>query len=202
MNILLTLVRSRLFVWAMLSLPFIYTVIAYSRGELFYGEVIHSSGETSARLLILALLTTPLTLMFPGRAFPRWLAKNRRYLGVASFAYATLHTLVYLQKVDVWADRLDDAGLAEYWTAWLALFIFIVLAATSNDRSVRWLKRGWKKLHRFIYAAAVLLFVHWVLAAFNRGPAFAHLALLALFESYRIWKLRRIATDRIQASVS
>lgn len=202
MNYLLPLVRTRFFVWAMLGLPFVYTVVQYSRGQVFYGEVIHASGEMSARLLILALLATPLALMFPGRAFPRWLAKNRRYVGVACFAYATLHTLVYLQKVSAWADRLDDAGLPEYWTGWLALFIFLFLAATSNDRSVRWLKRRWKRLHRLIYAGAVLLFVHWVLVAFNRGPAFAHLALLALFEGYRIWKLKRIASGGIRANVS
>ncbi len=181
--------------WAILSFPFLLTIIDYSRGQLFYGEVIHASGEMSARLLIVALLATPLLLMFPGKAFPRWLTANRRYFGIASFAYAMLHTLVYVNKIRSWPDILEDSKLPEFWTGWLALFVFLILASTSNDRSVRRLKRSWKKLHRFIYVAAVFMFVHWVLVAFNRGPAIAHLALLGAFESYRIWKLRRIAAN-------
>ncbi|MCZ6855007.1 MAG: ferric reductase-like transmembrane domain-containing protein [Gammaproteobacteria bacterium] len=193
MNVVLQFVRSRYFFWAVLGFPFIATVTGYRQGRLFYGEVVQASGEMSARLLILALLATPLLLMFPDKAFPRWLKKNRRYLGVASFAYAALHTLVYLEKTGWWLDILDDAKLPDYWTGWVALFIFLILAATSNDRSVRWLKHRWKKLHRFIYAAAILLFVHWVLVAFNRGPAIAHLSLLGAIEGYRIWKLKHIA---------
>ena len=117
--------------------------------------------------------------------------KNRRYFGVASCAYAALHTLVYLNKLRSWPELVDAAKSTEMWTGWIALFILLLLAATSNNRSVRWLKGSWKKLHRWVYAAAVLLFVHWVLVAFNRGPAIAHLALLAALEGYRIWKVVR-----------
>ena len=176
-------------------------VAEYNLGQLFYGEVIHASGEMSVRLLIVALLATPLLLMFPGKSFPRWLMTNRRYFGVASFSYAALHTLVYLEKVDSWPDVVADAKLPDFWTGWVALLILLVFATISNDRSVRWLKRGWKKLHRFVYLAVVLLFVHWVLVAFNRGPATAHLALLGAFEGYRIWKLRRISTTGADVDV-
>jgi len=202
MNFLMRLAKTRYFFWAVLSLPFVSTVIDYSRGQLILGEAIHASGEMSARLLILALLTTPLLLMFPGKAFPRWLIKNRRYLGVASFAYAALHTAVYLEKVRWWPDIIDDAKMPAFWTGWVALIIFLLLVSTSNDRSVRWLKSAWKKLHRIVYAAAVLLFVHWVLVTSNLGVAIAHLALLVAFEGYRIWKLQRIAAAGAEAESS
>lgn len=175
----------------MLGLPFVFTVLGFTQGQLFYGEVLHLSGEMAARLLIVALLATPLMLMFPGRSFPRWMMRNRRYFGVASFAYAALHTLVYLNKLRSWSAVVDAAKLAEIWTGWIALLIFLLLAATSNNYSVRWLKSGWKKLHRWVYVAAALLFVHWLLIAFNPGPAVAHLALLGALEAYRIWKLGR-----------
>lgn len=183
--------QSRYFLWTLLGLPFVFIVAAYSAGDMFYGEVLHSTGEISARLMIIAMAATPLLLMFSGRAFPRWLMKNRRYFGVASFAYAALHTIVYLQRLQLLPDILADAAIPEYWSGWVALLIFLVLAATSNDRSRRSLKRAWKKLHRFIYLGAALMFVHWVLIAFNRGPAIAHLAFLAALEAYRLWKLRR-----------
>jgi sulfoxide reductase heme-binding subunit YedZ len=185
--------QSRYFLWTLLGAPFAYIVVAYSYGELYYGEVLHSTGEISARLMMFAMAATPLLLMFTGRAFPRWLMKNRRYFGVACFAYAALHTVVYMERIRVLPDILADAALPEYWTGWLAFLIFLLLAASSNDRSVRWLKRRWKSLHRFVYAAAILMFMHWVLVAFNRGPAIAHLALLGALEGYRIWKLQQIS---------
>jgi sulfoxide reductase heme-binding subunit YedZ len=182
---------SRYLLWGLLGSPFVFIVTAYVYGEMFYGEVLHSTGEISARLMMIAMAATPLLLMFGGRAFPRWLMKNRRYFGVASFAYAALHTIVYLVKTHSVPDILSDATLPEYWTGWVALAIFFVLAASSNNRSVRWLKSAWKRLHRFVYFAAILMFIHWVLVAFNRGPAIAHLALLAALEGYRVWKSRR-----------
>ena len=90
---------SRYFLWGLLGSPFVFIVAAYAYGEMFYGEVLHSTGEISARLMMTAMAATPLLLMFGGRALPRWLMKNRRYFGVASFAYATLHTVVYLEKI-------------------------------------------------------------------------------------------------------
>ena len=50
------------------------------------------TGIWALRFLLLALLVTPLR-----RALGwSWLVKQRRTLGVASFAYATVHLLVYL----------------------------------------------------------------------------------------------------------
>jgi len=188
MSALLDIFHHRYFLWSVLGLPFVYLAYAYQQEQLFYGEVIHSTGELSVRAFMLALIATPLVMMFPGKAFPRWLKKSRRYFGISSFAYAALHTVVYLGKVDLWPDIVKEALMAEYWTGWIALAIFFVLAVTSNDSSVRLLKRAWKKLHRIAYLAGVLLFTHWVLVAFDRGPAIAHLLVLAGFEGYRIWR--------------
>ena len=182
----------RLLLWTALSLPLVGIALGYASGRLFYGEVVHLSGEWSIRLMMAAMLATPLTLMFPGHKVARWLLRNRRYLGVASFAYALLHTVVYLQRTALWADITADAVLPEYLTGWIALLIFAALAATSNDASMRWLRQRWKTLHRLVYVAAVTGFVHWVLVAFNPLPAAAHLSVLLVFEGYRWWKIRQV----------
>ena len=187
-----SLLYSRFALWLVLAVPLVVIAVRYQTGGLFYGEVIHSSGELSVRLLMVAMAATPLALMFPGRAFPRWLMRNRRYFGVASFAYGALHTVVYLQKTALWQDILADAVATEYLTGWIAMIVFAVLAATSNDQSVRWLKRKWKAIHRLVYVAAVLTFVHWILVAFDPIPAALHLSLIGGLEVYRVWKLRRI----------
>lgn len=188
----MTALRSRYFLFLLLAAPFVVMSVRYGIGSLFYGEVIHASGEFSIRLMMLAMAATPLMLLYPGKSVPRWLLKNRRYLGVASFAYAALHTVVYLDKTGFLVDVLADAALLEYATGWLATLLMALLAITSNDASVRWLKRRWKSLHRGVYFAAVAAFLHWVLVAFNPLPAFLHIAILAGLETYRVWKLGRI----------
>ena len=71
---------------------------------------------------------------------------------------------------------------------WVAFAVFVPLAVTSNDRSIRWLRLGWKRIHRWIYAAAVLTFAHWLLVAFDIVPGLIHLAVLGALESFRMWK--------------
>ena len=61
------LVDSHYLLWLLLAFPGAVALIGYLNGKLFYGEVMHLTGELSARLLIVALAVTPLRLMFPGR---------------------------------------------------------------------------------------------------------------------------------------
>lgn len=164
--------------------------VAYARGQMFYGEVLHISGELSARLLILALAVTPLRMIFARARWPIWLQERRRWIGVASFAYAMLHTVIYLQRKADWSAILADGLLFEMWTGWLALGIFLLLALSSNNFSVRLLKRTWKKLHRWVYVAAGLVFVHWVFTAFDIVPALVHLLIVVGLESYRLARYR------------
>ena len=183
----------RYLLWLALAAPFCWILARYATGGLFYGEVVHLTGELSVRLMMVALAATPLLLMFPGRALPRWLMRNRRYFGVASFAYAALHTVVYMERSGALADVLEEAATAEYLTGWVALLLFLALAATSNDWSMRRLRESWKSLHRWVYAAAALSFAHWVLVAFDPLPAYTHLALLTALEAFRVWRRRRVA---------
>jgi sulfoxide reductase heme-binding subunit YedZ len=81
--------------------------------------------------------------------------------------------------------------LAEFTTpymlaGWAALALFVPLALTSNDVSVRMMKRGWKRLHRLVYPAAILTFLHWVWSAFDPTTAWIHVGILATIEIVRI----------------
>lgn len=190
------LVNSPYFLWLLLALPGAVTILRYATGATFYGEVVHATGDLSAQLLIATMAVTPLKLMFPGRGWVRWLLRRRRYLGVAAFGYAVLHTVVYLIRIGVFGDILADAAEPGLLTGWLALAIFIPLAVTSNDASVRRLRRLWKRLHRWVYAAAILTFAHWVLTAFDPVPGLVHLSVLAVLEAYRLWKTARLRSHR------
>ena len=84
------------------------------------------------------------------------------------------------------APVLEEAGNADMFTGWLAFALFAPLAITSNDASMRALKRGWKRLHRLVYPAAILVFAHWALAAFDPTTAWIHTGILAAIEIVRI----------------
>jgi sulfoxide reductase heme-binding subunit YedZ len=156
-----------------------------------YGHAIGDSGDWAAWLLLLTLAITPLRLLFKGRKWPAWLVRRRRDFGVASFAYAAGHTVIYLADKVSLDIILSDLGLPEFLTGWLALALFVPLAVTSNNVSVRALGRSWKRLHRLVYPAAILTFLHWALTAYDPTTAYIHIGILAVIEIVRIALQRR-----------
>ena len=177
--------------WALLAFPAAGMIgeIAESPSPRVIHELLHPTGEFAARFMIIALMATPLAIVFKGWRGPRWLIRNRRYFGVAAFGYALAHTVLYLMDAETLARILDEAMRLDIWTGWLAFFIFIPLAATSMDYCVRIMGPRWKALQRWVYGAAILTLVHW--AALHDwgglGPALVHFLPLGLLQAYRIW---------------
>src|SRR5688572_27074138 len=182
---LVRLLNASWFVWLVLALPGAVLTYGYARGGTFYGEYLHATGELGVRLLMLAMAVTPLKVMLPSAAWVQWLARRRRYIGVAAFGYSMLHAVAYLER-QPFDTIVEDAGELALTTGWIALLVMLVLAATSNDTAVRSLRSRWKWLHRTVYAAAVLTFGHWVLTAFDPTAAYVHLGILAALEVLRL----------------
>jgi sulfoxide reductase heme-binding subunit YedZ len=134
-------------------------------------------------------MATPLAMLLKGWRGPIWLKKNRRYLGVAAFGYALLHTIFYiLDKASV-DTMINELPRLYIWTGWIAFLIFVPLAITSTDYFVRRMGRHWKTLQRTTYAAAVLTLIHWAALHNWSGtlPALVHFGPLIALESYRVW---------------
>ncbi len=108
-------------------------------------------------------------------------------IGVAAFAYAVFHTVLYIIDMGSLRAILGEALALGIWTGWLAFFIFVPLAATSNDWSVQRMGPAWKTLQRWVYLAALGTLLHWIFVHNNIGPAFVHFLPLAGLEAYRIW---------------
>ena len=190
---MIALLKSRPFLWLILALPgawigwrWLMTPEAYG-----YGHAIADTGLWAAWLLMVTLAVTPFRLLFRKSAFAIWLMRRRRDLGLASFAYASAHTGVYLWKKASLDIVLSELGQDFIVAGWLALALFVPLAVTSNDVSVRMLKRTWKTLHRLVYPAAILTFLHWVWSAFDPTTAWIHVGILAAIEGLRIYLQRR-----------
>jgi sulfoxide reductase heme-binding subunit YedZ len=174
------------FIWLLLAVPGVVLTYRYARGLTFYGEYLHATGELGVWLLMLAMAVTPLKLLFPGAGWVRWLAQRRRYIGVAAFGYSLLHAVAYIARRPSLTAILDDAAELALLSGWIALLVMLLLAATSNDLAVRRLRSGWKWLHRAVYVAAVLTFLHWILSAFDPASAYAHAGILAALEMIRL----------------
>lgn len=177
--------------WGFLSLPAIGFIVAVTGADdpKVFEEFMHPTGEFSARFMIIAMLASPLMLVFKGWRGPQWLKKNRRYFGVAAFGYAAMHTVFYLIDAGSASHVIADLPRLYIWTGWVAFVIFIPLAVTSMNYFVRLMGPRWKQLQRWTYVAAVLTLVHW--AALHEwggvGPALVHFLPLALLETYRAW---------------
>jgi sulfoxide reductase heme-binding subunit YedZ len=110
---------------------------------------------------IATLLPTNLRIVFPKSkqaTMPKWLLKNRRLIGVLSFCLALGHGYLLVIKRDF--DFFDPSTFWVYIQGVSTFIIFTLLAVTSNDWSMRRLKKNWKRLHSLTYLAMFLLTWH------------------------------------------
>lgn len=177
---------AKIFVWALLAVPLVLICVRFADETITYGQVLHQTGLWSAGLLLAALAVSPIRQVVGSKRWFSWILRYRRTLGVACFAYAALHTAVYLERK--WGtDLILKEGLeASLATGWIAFAVFAALAITSNDAAVRAMGRAWKKLHRWVYAATALLLAHWWLAVFDRTMAYVFLAILLALQLPRL----------------
>ncbi len=196
---------------ALNSIPLLYLAMFWTGWTLivdlahqswYYPQMMHESGNLSIWYLILTLLITPILAIINrlrrGVEIGRWLMRRRKHFGIACFVYAAVHTLHYIRYIGdfslIWLEALDP----EYLVGWLGLILFLVLAATSNRMSVRKLGRNWKPLHRFVYLATALTWLHWYLFEFFTAEVIFWAALLLIGRLLPTGLRRLIEVVRLQ----
>lgn len=151
-------------------------------------EVItHSTGDWTLILVLTTLAITPL------RRITRqyWLIGVRRMIGLFAFFYGALHFLTY-----IWLDKffdvhemLKDVGKRRFITVGFSAFVLLLPLALTSTRG--WIRRlggkSWQRLHRLIYATAVLGVIHylWLVKADIRKPL-EYAFVLGLLLLYRV----------------
>ena len=161
-------------------------------------EILHTLGKWGLKFLLITLSITPLR-RWTGQ---NWLISFRRMLGLFAFFFILLHFLVYLvldQSLDMTAV-VEDVLERPYITLGMsALILMLPLALTSTRRMMRRLGRRWQKLHRLVYAIAILGVWHfyWQVKLDTLEPTL-YAAILAVLLGARLWfrrqKSRRRAT--------
>ena len=153
----------KLAVFIALFIPALWVGVAFTCGWLGsrpLNEAIHQLGLWTIRLIFLALAVTPL------RHILQWsrLLTVRRMIGIAAFAYAIGHLSLYAadQAFDL-AKIATEIAVRIYLTIGFAAVLGLAaLAATSTDGMIRRLgARRWQRLHRLVYAIALLAVVHY-----------------------------------------
>ena len=181
-------------------LPAVVAIIAMAsdiaRGTRLFGsnpvkEGEHFLGEWTLRFLIFTLAVTPLRQIFKWN----WLAKHRRTMGLFAFSYGVMHWLVYV-LLDIQLDfqeMLTDIAKRPYiLVGTFSLLLMLPLALTSTAKMIGRLGgRNWNRLHKAVYASAVLGVIHfWMSVKSDIEDPLIFAAIFAALFAYRIWKWR------------
>jgi sulfoxide reductase heme-binding subunit YedZ len=152
------------------------------------------TGKSALVLLVLSLACTPLNTLFGLRQ----VLPLRKWLGLYSFFYASVHFLIFigldygfnivLLKEAIFEKRYALVGL-------LAGLILLPLALTSSRGWMRRLGKRWKQLHRLVYLAGVLAVVHyvWLVKSDIRVPLL-YGAIVVFLLVLRLPRVRRAAS--------
>jgi len=146
-------------------------------------EVMNRLGFWTLFYLLASLAASPMKTLF-GWTFQM---RVRRMVGLFAFFYASMHFATYLaldQAFDLGDIGRDIVKRKFITVGFCALVLLVPLAVTSTDGWVKRLGfRRWKKIHRLVYAAAVLGVIHfvWRVKADLLVPSIFAIALAVLF---------------------
>ncbi|QVL58292.1 MAG: ferric reductase-like transmembrane domain-containing protein [Simkaniaceae bacterium] len=127
--------------------------------------LIHS-GYCTIGLLAFCLILAPMKKLFPKLQILKDLNRYKREIGIAVFIYACMHLTFFITDAIIRKGQLE---LKVFFhpviiPGVLAFLVLLALTLTSNDWSIQRLTYiKWKRLHRFIYCAELLVFIHVLL---------------------------------------
>lgn len=152
----------------------------------------HTTGLSALIILLVTLAVSP-AVRWSGRAA---LVALRRPLGLFAFAYGVGHFLIYAvfdHQLSVEEITEDVAKHPWVLVGFAALVILATLAATSPAAMVRRLGgRRWRRLHRLVYLAAVLVVLHFLwLVKKDRSEPLRYGAVLAALLAVRLIPAKR-----------
>lgn len=143
--------------------------------------VIRSNGTWALTMLLITLTMTPIRILTGAT----WPIQLRGMMGLFTFFYACLHIMSYVW-LDQWFDWQaisHDIVKHPFIIAGFSAFVLLIpLAVTSNKASMRKMGRNWQKLHKLVYAIAILACLHywWLVKKDIRQPAIYAVVLLIL----------------------
>lgn len=127
----------------------------------WFGGLENLLGFLSLIFYLLSLLPGIARSVLPKFAKQKWLLnlrKYRRQIGVVAWVFGFAHGTYIL--IDRELNLLDLNVAKNYFQGIILITIFSLLAITSNNYSVKKLKKNWHKLHQLTYLALFVLIWH------------------------------------------
>lgn len=155
------------------------------------------SGRTAINLLILSLACTPIRNIFGLSAFIR----IRKTFGLFSFFYAVIHFIIFtgfdFQFNFSWIiAEIEQKPFIQIGLA--ALVLLIPLAITSIKLIQEKTGNLWNKIHKIVYAIAILAIIHYFLATkgnFYKPTLYSTITIILLLLRIAPFNKFKIARD-------
>jgi methionine sulfoxide reductase heme-binding subunit len=168
-QILVAILANKIFALAVIvGIGFCLLVIPGFTGTLGANpaeKLLHQTGEIAIWTLGAVLSLSPLRVLFPRSRSVNALNRHRRTIGVSACVYGLIHFgfhLLYEGDAQAIARSFSKPFI---WLGLAGLAILVILAATSNNFSIRKVGgKKWKRLHRLAYAAAAVVIYHQAIA--------------------------------------
>ncbi len=144
----------------------------YSSGNLSVNPIqaaTQRTGKTALVFLMLSLACSPISKLFGWKQ----VLKVRRTLGLYAFWFALGHLFIFVVidfGVDLQLLWIELTQKRYVWVGAGAFSILLVLAITSYSFWMKRLGKNWKRLHRMVYLAGILVVVHYAWA--KKGDIF------------------------------
>jgi len=146
----------------------------------------HLLGEWALRFMIATLLVTPIRDLTRVNFY-----RFRRALGLLTFYYVLFHFLTYFtldRGMNLPVIFVDIVKRPYIIVGMVAFVCLIALAATSSNRAIRALGRGWALLHKLVYVVATLGVIHFFMAVKSWPPRpSVYATIIGVLLAYRLF---------------
>lgn len=153
---------SRVVAWGGAFYPILRLVYLGFEDALTANPVEYVTRQLGTWALIFLCITLSMSPLRQLTKSPLWI-RRRRFLGLASFVYASLHFMAWawLDKAWVLDQMIKDVLKRPYLSfGAVALLALVPLALTSTKAMIKRLGPRWKTLHKLVYLIIVLGVIH------------------------------------------
>jgi sulfoxide reductase heme-binding subunit YedZ len=184
-------------------LPLAWLVWAYTQNLFLVDpvrEITTFTGKTAIILLLSSLACTPINTMFGYTPVLR----VRRALGLYAFLYASLHFLTFVGLDYAFDFELLGEAIFDQRYVVVGFFAGLILLALALTSTKGWqirLRKNWKRLHRLVYLAGILVAVHYMWLSKDISEPLPYVIIIALMLVLRIPGIRRVVSHTRQRLV-
>jgi len=141
------------------------TILTYAILPLVFVKQARNITGQVALILLWVILWLPIMVQVFDSIMAKRLMLFRKQLGIFMGVLALVHTVIYFVRPKshaLWSSAfwVEDNTISFMAIGFAAVVISSLLALTSNDYSMRLLRKGWKRLHRTVYVLVILGVLH------------------------------------------